>query len=499
MLNQMKMPRNYAVSGGMDKVGVVALDDDKLEERVEGSWWSPTIDRKELKAIMTRTDGEGLAHFGLWFLLLAISAPLAWMSWGTWWAIPAFLIYGTIYSSSDARWHECGHGTPFRTRWINEIFYHISSFMTLREAYLWRWSHARHHTSTIMVGLDPEIQVQRPADLLKILMDFFDLRSGPPEMRRIVRHAFANPTEEVKNFVPVEERCKMYWSSRVYVAIWLAFIVWGIAIGSFLPVMFVALPRFYGGWLHQLLGLTQHAGLAEDTWDHRECTRTVHINPIFQYLYMNMNYHVEHHSMPMVPYHALPKLHAAVLDQMPTPYPNLWTVYKELIPALIKQATGNPEFTITRDIPTPFIKNVESVEVAQTVVAPVVATSTLATSTRATETISQATTQALATQWIEACAVAEIDEEEVLPFTHNSKVYAIYRLLDDDFYASDALCTHEKVDLTHGLVMNGCIECPMHNGRFNIATGKALAPPVYEDLKTYPAERRGDKVFINIP
>ena len=480
------------------------MESDRLEDQVEGTWWSPEISRKELKALMTRTDSAALAHFGLWFLLLAISAPLAWISWGTWWAIPAFLIYGTIYSSSDARWHECGHGTPFRTRWINEIFYHISSFMTIREAYLWRWSHARHHTSTIMVGLDPEIQVQRPADLLKILMDFLDLRSGPPEMWRIIRHAFANPDEAVRNFVPVEERRKMYWSSRVYVAIWLAFIIWGIAIGSFLPVMFVALPRFYGGWLHQLLGLTQHAGLAEDTWDHRECTRTVYINPVFQYLYMNMNYHVEHHSMPMVPYHALPQLHATVFDQMPTPYPNLWAVYKELIPALIKQAMGDPDYVITRNIPAPKtpVESDKSI-IVQSLGAPFgEATTNGAHDFARTAIVSErieAAPQAAASQWVEACAVDDVAEEEVISFTHNGQAYAIYRLLEDDFYASDGLCTHEKVSLADGLVMNGCIECPMHNGRFNIASGKALAPPVFEDLKTYPVERRGDKIFINIP
>jgi fatty acid desaturase len=224
VLHPMQMPRDYTVRSGFDKIRAVALDDDQLEERVEGAWWSPAIDRKVLKGLMTRTDVDGLLHFGLWFLLLAITAPLAWVSWGTWWALPAFLLYGTIYSSSDARWHECGHGTPFHTRWLNEMLYHISSFMTIREGFLWRWSHARHHTSTIMVGLDPEIQVQRPADLLKILMDFLYLRSGPPQMWRVIRHAFANSDESVRNYVPQEERWKMYWSSRVYVTIWLAFV-----------------------------------------------------------------------------------------------------------------------------------------------------------------------------------------------------------------------------------------------------------------------------------
>jgi MocE subfamily Rieske [2Fe-2S] domain protein len=338
-----------------------------------------------------------------------------------------------------------------------------------------------------MVGLDPEIQVQRPADLLKILMDFFDLRSGPPEVWRVIRHAFANPNEAVRNFVPENERWKMYWSSRVYVAIWLAFIVWGLAIGSFLPVMFVALPRFYGGWLHQLLGLTQHAGLAEDTWDHRLCTRTVYINPVFQWLYMNMNYHIEHHSMPMVPYHALPKLHEQIKDQLPPTYPSLWAVYKEMIPALFKQAFGEPGYVIPRPLPTPFIK--QAAAPAASVVAVPAAPAVAAL---------PATPANMATQWVEACAADDLDEEEVRRFTHQGKNYAIYRLMDDDFYATDALCTHEKVDLTNGLVINGCIECPMHNGRFTIATGKALTPPVFEDLKTYPVERREDKIYVQL-
>jgi 3-phenylpropionate/trans-cinnamate dioxygenase ferredoxin subunit len=72
-------------------------------------------------------------------------------------------------------------------------------------------------------------------------------------------------------------------------------------------------------------------------------------------------------------------------------------------------------------------------------------------------------------------------------------------LWGDDFYATDGLCTHENVALADGLVLDGCIECPMHNGRFDVTTGKAVKLPVHEDLQPYQAERRGDKVFINLP
>jgi Na+-transporting NADH:ubiquinone oxidoreductase subunit F len=40
--------------------------------------------------------------------------------------------------------------------------------------------------------------------------------------------------------------------------------------------------------------------------DHRLNCRTVYMNPIHRFLYWNMNYHVEHHMFPLVPYHALP-------------------------------------------------------------------------------------------------------------------------------------------------------------------------------------------------
>ena len=234
------------------------------------------------------------------------------------------------------------------------------------------------------------------------------------------------------------------------------------------------LPRFYGGWLHQLLGLTQHAGLAEDTFDHRENTRTVHINPVFRYLYLNMNWHMEHHAIPMIPYHALPALAGAIADQTPTPYPNLWSAYREMIPALIEQATKDPDYYIERDIPVGGVAH------------------------SSTEIIGETPGKVLAGNWVEACSVHDVDEEDVLDITHDGKRYAIYRLQGDDFYASDGLCTHEEMELEHGLVLDGCIECPLHNGVFDIKTGRALKAPVHQDLRTYPTELRGDRVFVDL-
>ena len=70
-----------------------------------------------------------------------------------------YLVYAVLYgTSSDSRWHECGHGTAFKTDWMNTALYEIASFMVMRESVVWRWSHNRHHSDTIIVGRDPEIR-----------------------------------------------------------------------------------------------------------------------------------------------------------------------------------------------------------------------------------------------------------------------------------------------------------------------------------------------------
>ena len=92
--------------------------------------------------------------------------------------------------------------------------------------------------------------------------------------------------------------------------------------------------------------------LAENVLDHRLNCRTVYMNPINRYLYWNMNYHVEHHMFPLVPYHNLPKLHELVKADMPTPYNGLLEAYREIIPAVLRQVR-DPGYYVKRKLPTP--------------------------------------------------------------------------------------------------------------------------------------------------
>jgi len=99
------------------------------------------------------------------------------------------------------------------------------------------------------------------------------------------------------------------------------------------------------------------------------------------------------------------------------------------------------------------------------------------------------------TDWVKVCPLGDIEEEDVRRFDRGECTYAVYRVAGK-VYATDGLCTHEQVHLCDGLVMEHIIECPMHNGRFDIRDGRALGAPACVNLKTYPAKVEDGFVFI---
>ena len=99
--------------------------------------------------------------------------------------------------------------------------------------------------------------------------------------------------------------------------------------------------------------------------------------------------------------------------------------------------------------------------------------------------------------WIHACACDEINEEDVIGWDYDGRTFAIYNTADG-FYCTDGMCTHESTHLEMGLVMGHVIECPLHQGRFDIKTGKALTPPVCIDLNTYPVKTENGKIYVKI-
>ncbi len=90
----------------------------------EAEWFRPPISAERLRELQARTNARAARDTVLWLALIAAFGYLAWRSLGSWWAVPAFAAYGALYGgAADSRWHECGHGTAFRTRWLNDAVY----------------------------------------------------------------------------------------------------------------------------------------------------------------------------------------------------------------------------------------------------------------------------------------------------------------------------------------------------------------------------------------
>jgi fatty acid desaturase len=300
---------------------------------------------------MKRTDGPAIRDTIIWLGSMVSLGAIAVYFWPTLWSVPFFLAYGVLYgSATDSRWHECGHGTAFKTRWMNDAVYQIASFMIMRNPVTWRWSHTRHHTDTIIVGRDPEIVLMRPPALFRIFLNVFGIIDVWNAMKAMVMNTFGVMSEEEKTFVPEMEQARVIFVARIWFAIYVFVIGLCFYTGSILPLMLVGLPRLYGAWHHIMTGLLQHGGLADNVIDHRLNSRTVYMNPISRFIYWNMNYHVEHHMFPMVPYHALPKLHELIKDDLPAPNKSIADGFREMWPA-VKRQLKYEDYFLRRELP----------------------------------------------------------------------------------------------------------------------------------------------------
>jgi fatty acid desaturase len=348
------LPRDYTLTGDASQRAV-------QRGLAAAEWYHTEVPRKVMKELMARSDGPALRDTILWIALHLVLGGLAvWLSvtGHVWWSVPVWLAYGVLYGSAcDSRWHECGHGTAFRTRWMNDVVYHIASFQVMRNPINWRWSHARHHTDTIIVGRDAEIAWMHPIKLGLKALAYVGLVDAWQSFKVLWRNARGELSADEKDYIPASEWPKVVFWARVHMTIYglTALAALGLLLGgqgwrSVIPFLLIGLPRLYGCWHMVMTGLLQHGGLAEDVLDHRLNSRTVYMNPISRWIYWNMNYHVEHHMFPMVPYHALPRLHEIVKHDLPEPNPSIGAAYREMIQAVLRQRR-EPGYYLQRDLP----------------------------------------------------------------------------------------------------------------------------------------------------
>ncbi|MFZ1938483.1 MAG: NADH:ubiquinone reductase (Na(+)-transporting) subunit F [Terracidiphilus sp.] len=438
----------------------------------EADWYQCSVPREKMRELLVRLDGPAIRDTILWFAILIGSGVLTWKLWGTWWAVLPYIVYAVFYgTSSDSRWHECGHGTAFRTDWMNVAIYEIASFMVMRESVLWRWSHNRHHSDTIIVGRDPEIQIPRPPNVVAHFLSLFAIGVYRIHSSSLFRHALGRIPDGERSFIPETEFHKLVRNARLYLAIYAAVIAAAIIWHSWLPIFLFVLPQSFGTWLMIIQNTPQHAGLAENVLDHRLNCRTVYMNPISRFIYWNMNYHVEHHMFPLVPYHSLSRLHQVIKSDCPPPYPSILSAWREILPTILRQRK-DPAYHVKRRLPDPRPRVRESCFASEAAPG--------------------------ADGWVQVCAAAELRRADTVRFDHARKSYALYRDAEGRLFATDGFCTHGNTHLADGLVIGGMIECSKHNGRFNLMDGSPARAPICRGLATYPVEERDGRIWIDV-
>jgi len=461
--------RDYSLTGVESKLAVE-------KGLAEAIWYTSPVARVDMLKLLERKNGPAIRDTILWFSLILGSGTLFFIAWGNWWAVFPYILYSVLYgSTSDSRWHESGHGTAFRTDWMNNALYEIASFMVFRQSTVWRWSHTRHHSDTIIRGRDPEIAVPRPPKLLNTILQYFAIISTPREFGKILLHATGRVHPEVATFLPKSEYRKVFLRARIYLLVYASIIGLSIYFWTLLPLFLIGLPTVFGSWLMVIYGTTQHAGLEENVLDHRLNSRTVYMNRLHRYLYWNMNYHIEHHMYPLVPYHALPKLHQLIKDDLPKPKKSIIDAYREIIPALIKQSK-DPSYHIKRELPSSSSAG-DKPDIAH---------------------IYTGRSDTLKDGWVDVCPAKELPAGDIIRFDFQGSTYAIYKTAEGSFYATDGICTHGNTHLAEGLIVGDQVECAKHNGRFSILDGSVKRPPVCVALKTYEVKTGNDILSVRV-
>jgi naphthalene 1,2-dioxygenase system ferredoxin subunit len=99
--------------------------------------------------------------------------------------------------------------------------------------------------------------------------------------------------------------------------------------------------------------------------------------------------------------------------------------------------------------------------------------------------------------WIDVLALDWVPQADVTSVIVDGREIALYEV-EGEVFATDNLCTHGAARLSDGFLEGREIECPFHQGRFDVCTGKAMCAPLTQDLRVYPVRIENNRVLVNI-
>jgi fatty acid desaturase len=348
---------------------------DTVRREMRLSWYRSPISSKRLRELSQRSNLQGWFQAGGHVSLFALTGGLVYLSWRfeEWLAfILALFLHGTVASFfAGIAPHELGHGTVFRTRWLNQLFLYPISTVSWFDPFDYNVSHTYHHRYTLHPAGDREVHLPLHPSVGKgFLLQMFTVNLftergrtfGKGGLLRAIVATLKNAIGKIDHpelpshqwlkalhdDQPAEYR-KSIWFSRWTLLFHGSLLVFSMLSGFWVLPLILTTASFTANWWAYFIGLTQHCGLRDNVSDFRKCVRSIRLDPFSEFLYWRMNWHTEHHMYAGVPCYNLKKLSRELAHDMAEPK-SLRGAWSEMLGTWKRQQT-EPEYQF--DIPVP--------------------------------------------------------------------------------------------------------------------------------------------------
>lgn len=270
---------------------------------------SKVIDPKVLRELCQRSDLRGamqaISHFGA----IAITGILLWQLWGNFWSVPVFILHGVLINFLYAGQHELSHGTPFKTKALNEWVGRLIGFLMLYPRDFDLIQHTAHHKWTQDWERDGEL-TREPYTLRSYLLWLLGPTYWWTRLTRLYRLSTGTVIEP---YIRADQESLIIREARIHVTIYAGIALASVVTQSWAVVILWVAPMMVTKVFHQLQNTIEHLGLshADNILENTRSTRT---NAAMRWICWNMQYHTAHHAFPSVPFHHLKKLNSKMSE-----------------------------------------------------------------------------------------------------------------------------------------------------------------------------------------
>ena len=259
----------------------------------------------DLQALLKRNNGHGLVHIALHVALilasgLLLAASTSILFTGIW-----TLVLGFLLTFLFAPLHETIHKTAFQSPVLNTLTGNITGCVILLPPRYFRAFHMTHHRHTQVQGKDPELDTEKPASFIQYLYLLTGIPHWIGEVSLICQNAIGRNRA---SFIRENRFPGVVREARLFLLLYGVIIISSVASASNFAVTYWVIPMLVGQPFLRGFLLAEHA-LCPMVKNMLENTRTTITNPFARWLCWNMNYHVEHHVFPAIPFHSLAATH----------------------------------------------------------------------------------------------------------------------------------------------------------------------------------------------